>query len=257
MAPATRRQIGATAGIGRCDRDALREWRQIPSVGFRADDVANPVSCGGLPGRTHVARSGRGGRSAEAVELSILDALDEAVAAGLLTEAGHGDYAFAHALVRDTIYGQLGSARRIRLHRQLGEALEALEETDAHVEALAYHFAQAAADGQGAKAADYALAAGRHAIDRLGYAEAAAHYERGLQALGVSGQPQEQRRCELLLALGEARWGDADLEQARRAYEQAAELVVVPEDVVHPGLFGGWLVSKPPVPRRTPDEVAR
>jgi RNA-directed DNA polymerase len=34
-------------------------------------------------------------------------------------------------------------------------------------------------------------------------------------------------------------------------------LDVVPEDVVHPGLLGGWLVSKPPVPRRTPDEVAR
>jgi hypothetical protein len=36
-----------------------------------------------------------------------------------------------------------------------------------------------------------------------------------------------------------------------------AALDVVPEDVVHPGLLGGWLVSKPPVPRRTPDEVAR
>ena len=32
-------------------------------------------------------------------------------------------------------------------------------------------------------------------------------------------------------------------------------LVVDPEDVVHPGLLGGWLVSKPPVPRRTPDEI--
>src|SRR3954453_3604614 len=44
----------------------------------------------------------------------------------------------------------------------------------------------------------------------------------------------------------------------RRA-EQPRErrLAVVPEDVVHPGLLGGWLVSKPPVPRRTPDEAAR
>jgi hypothetical protein len=36
-----------------------------------------------------------------------------------------------------------------------------------------------------------------------------------------------------------------------------AVLAVVPEDVVHPGLLGGWVVLKPPVPRRTPDEVAR
>jgi hypothetical protein len=34
-------------------------------------------------------------------------------------------------------------------------------------------------------------------------------------------------------------------------------LVVEPEDVVHPGPLGGWEVSKPPVPRRTPDEAAR
>src|SRR5215213_3960782 len=34
-------------------------------------------------------------------------------------------------------------------------------------------------------------------------------------------------------------------------------LDVVPDRVVHPGLLGGWVVSKPPSPRRTPDEVAR
>jgi DNA-binding SARP family transcriptional activator len=154
----------------------------------------------------------------------VLDSLDEAVATGLLTEVGHGDYTFAHALVRQTIYGQLGSARRMRLHRQLGEAIEALGNTEAHVEALAHHFAQAAADGQSAKAAHYALAAGRHAIARLGYEEAAAHYERGLQALTASGEPQDKRRCELLLALGEARWGASELDKARQAYEQAGEL---------------------------------
>jgi AAA ATPase domain/SEC-C motif len=91
----------------------------------------------------------------------VLTALDEAVAAGLLTEALHGDYVFVHALVRETIYEQLGAARRIRLHRQVGEALEALDpQTD--IETLAHHFARAATDGQGAKAAAYALAAQRN-----------------------------------------------------------------------------------------------
>jgi DNA-binding SARP family transcriptional activator/tetratricopeptide (TPR) repeat protein len=154
----------------------------------------------------------------------VLDALDEAVAAGLLTEAGRGDYAFAHALVRQAIYAQLSSARRMRLHHQLGEAFEALGDTPAHVEALAYHFAEAAADGQAAKAAAYALVAGRSATARLGYVEAAAHYERGLDALALSGQPNDPRRCELLLALGEASWGAGELDKARQAYAQAAGL---------------------------------
>ena len=39
------------------------------------------------------------------------------------------------------------------------------------------------------------------------------------------------------------------------AYRLAGALDVVPERVVHPGLLGGWLVSKPPAPRRTPDGV--
>jgi tetratricopeptide (TPR) repeat protein len=155
---------------------------------------------------------------------TLLDALDEAVAAGLLTEAGPGHYAFAHALVRQTIYGQLGSTRRVHLHRQLGEALETLDNPEAYVEALAHHFAHAAADGQADKAADYAVAAGRSATSRLGYEEAVAHYERGLQALTLTGQTHDKRRCELLLALGQARWGTGQLDNARQTYRQAAEL---------------------------------
>jgi hypothetical protein len=42
-----------------------------------------------------------------------------------------------------------------------------------------------------------------------------------------------------------------------RAHKADSRLGVVPSHVVHPGLLGGWLVSKPPVPRRTPDEAAR
>jgi DNA-binding SARP family transcriptional activator/tetratricopeptide (TPR) repeat protein len=154
----------------------------------------------------------------------VLDALEEAVAAGLLTDAEHGDYVFAHALVRQTIYEQLGSARRMRLHHQLGETLEALVDAETHLEELAHHFAEAAGDGQAVKAADYALAAGRSATARLGHEEAVAHYERGLEALGLAGSPQKQRRCELLLALGLARWSVGALDKARQAYLQAAEL---------------------------------
>lgn len=153
---------------------------------------------------------------------AVLDALDEAVAARLLIELQHGEYAFAHALVCETIYEQIGAARRMRLHGQLGTALEALD--DEAVEALAHHFAQAAPDGHGAKAAAYALAAGRSATARLGYEEAADHYERGLDALALTASAPDEQRFELLLGLGAARWGAGDLDEARRAYGQAAQL---------------------------------
>jgi hypothetical protein len=133
-------------------------------------------------------------------EPGVIDAVDEAAGAGLLVDAGRGDYAFAHTLVRHTIHSGLGSARRMRLHRQVGEALEA--SGDAPPEALAYHFAEAAEDGQARKAASYALAAGRSAVHRAGYDEAAAQYERGLRALEAGGRPDEKLRRELLHALG-------------------------------------------------------
>ena len=154
----------------------------------------------------------------------LLDALDEAVAAGLLTEAGHGEHAFGHALVRQTLYRELGSARRMRLHGQLGEALEATGAVQTHVELLAHHFAEAAAAGQADKAADYALAASRSAIARLGYEEAAGHCERGLEALALAGRPDDRRRCELLLALGEACSSAGEIDRARQACMQAADL---------------------------------
>ena len=158
-------------------------------------------------------------------EPGVLDALEEAVAAGLLTEAGAGEYTFAHALVRQTLYEELGSARRMRLHRQIGEALEALGDPRSTPRRSRHHFAQAAADGQGAKAADYALLAGRRATARLGYEEAAGHYRaRAARRSRAAAQADADRRCELLLALGEARWATGETERAREACLQAAEL---------------------------------
>ena len=58
----------------------------------------------------------------------VLDVLEEATAAGLLRDDPEqaGRYEFAHALVREALIDELGTLRRVRLHRQIGEALEAL-----------------------------------------------------------------------------------------------------------------------------------
>lgn len=157
-------------------------------------------------------------------EYSALDSLDEIATAGLVSEVGGGEYAFVHALVQRTVYEDLSAARRLRLHRRTGEAIEALAHADRQVQALAHHFAQAAADGQGTKAAAYALAAGATSMTALGYAEAAAHYERGLGALDFSEAGDSEVRCELHLGLGEARWSGGDMDRARAAFLTASEL---------------------------------
>src|SRR5262249_40684040 len=112
---------------------------------------------------------------------AILDAIEEALRAGLISETRPSEYSFAHALIRQTLYAELSATRRARLHRRVGEAIEQSIHADAQLEALAYHFAEAALDGQIDKAADYALAAGERALDRLASEEAAARLERGLE----------------------------------------------------------------------------
>src|SRR5207245_1732824 len=76
----------------------------------------------------------------------LLENLEEALAAGLLVESpGRADeYAFPHALVRQALYAELTSARRLRLHRRIAEAIEGLPgDRRGQLTALAFHFAEA------------------------------------------------------------------------------------------------------------------
>ena len=155
---------------------------------------------------------------------TVLTALEEIVAAGLLAETPEGRYAFVHALVLQSVYGDLGAARRQRLHRRVGEAMEAQGDAAGQIEALAHHFAQSAADGQAAKAAAYALAAGATAMADLGYEEAASHCRRGLDSLEGEPGRHDEVRCELLLGLGEARWSTGEMEAARGAFLEAGDV---------------------------------
>jgi tetratricopeptide (TPR) repeat protein len=152
------------------------------------------------------------------------DALDEAVAAGLLAESAAGEFDFAHALVRHAVYDNLSTARRLHLHRRLGEALEARGDTHEHVEVLAHHFAELALDGEADKAITYAIAAGHAATARLAYEDAAAHFQRGLEVLAETQEPHGRRRTDLLLGLGQARWSTGESDKARDAFKQAADI---------------------------------
>ena len=65
-------------------------------------------------------------------------------------EAAPGRYRFTHALVQDTLYGELSAGRRLRLHAAVGQALEQLHAANLapYYGELAHHFAAAAPAGQ-------------------------------------------------------------------------------------------------------------
>jgi DNA-binding winged helix-turn-helix (wHTH) protein/tetratricopeptide (TPR) repeat protein len=133
----------------------------------------------------------------------LLDAIDEAMQARLIAELpdAAGRFTFVHALIRETLYGELTTTRRVRLHRRVGEAIERLVHgrQDPPLADLAYHFVQAASADTADKAIDYATRAGDSAAEALAHEEAARFYDMALQSLELkSPQPEnEARRCEL------------------------------------------------------------
>ena len=157
---------------------------------------------------------------------TVLDGLEEAQAASLIVELDRpGHYRFAHALVRDAIYGRLSGARRARLHRQVGEALESLPGGPAtRLPALAHHFAEAAAAGGAGKAADYALAAADQAMAQGGAEDAVAALERGLEALDLQAPADLERKALLFIALARIHLFLDDAPARWRAAAMATEL---------------------------------
>jgi len=157
--------------------------------------------------------------------LQVLDEALEARAVGAVPGAPDR-LRFSHALVRDTLYDELTPARRLRLHAQAGEAIEALwaGNLEPHLAELAYHFAEAAPAGYAEQAVDYARRAGDMAAALLAYEEAARLYEMALEALRPAGRSDEELRCELLLALGDAKARGGAFGAAKETFVHAAEV---------------------------------
>lgn len=153
-------------------------------------------------------------RDAEEVE----DLLLAATRARLIQAEPHGGYAFTHDKVRETLYIEVSGARRRRLHRAIGEALEAgAGEGDQRTADLAFHFVQA---GDTTRGVSYALAAGEEALRGGAAQEAAAYYRAAVDLL--PGRTDEARRSVALLGVAEASLHMDDYRQAAVSYRAVA-----------------------------------
>jgi predicted ATPase/DNA-binding SARP family transcriptional activator len=156
----------------------------------------------------------------------VIAALEAAVGAGLLVDVpGTLDrYAFSHALFRQTIYAGVPKARRLALHGTLADGLEQRHGADPrHVAELARHF-RGAGPSAAPKALEYGVRAGASALGALAYEEAVEHYSGALAALDASGDQDEQLRCELLIALGDAERRSGDVRASRDTFARAARI---------------------------------
>ena len=172
----------------------------------------------------------------ESTEESILELLDASVDAHVLDEVtGAIDrYTFTHALIRETLYSDLSTARRRRQHLRTAAAIERMRASDisAYVGELAYHYG-AAGGGYTREAFEYASRAGDQAMSKLAYEDAAGYYEHALVALrtirGGSGGPpidetDVQAEIDHLISFGRALSRSGEHARASAAYIDATEL---------------------------------
>jgi adenylate cyclase len=156
---------------------------------------------------------------AEVPERAALDALDVLVRARVLREENQdGWYAFSHDTIQATVYEAAGAARRRMLHRRV---LAVLEQRGTSAADLADH---ALAAGLYEQSVAYRVAAGNAALEARAVQDAIAHYEQARTDIGDNGPMAATSLTigqigQLYLHLAQAHELDANVEQARTAYQ--------------------------------------
>ncbi len=160
----------------------------------------------------------------------LFEALDEAVGASVVREVvgAYGRYAFAHALVRSTLYDELSINRRVRLHWKVGMALVArYGEGSDRVDQIAHHLGEGALAGDPNLAVEYCVRAAQRATEDLAFEAATRAYDRALSVLELIDEIDLARRLEIELARIETlrNAGDDDFRPScLRAVETARQL---------------------------------
>jgi len=138
-----------------------------------------------------------------------VNALKEAVRLSVLEErsqVGLVRYRFTHAFFRQTLYEEMIAPQRLKLHRQVARSLETLyaKRLEGHATELAEHFSHSTDPADLAKAVSYGEMAAKKATDVYAYGEAVRLLEQALKVQEILDPEDKAKRCDLLLALGDA-----------------------------------------------------
>jgi len=138
-----------------------------------------------------------------------VNALKEAVRLSILEERsqmGLVRYRFTHAFFRQTLYEEMIAPQRLKLHQQVARSLETLyaKRLEGHATELAEHFSHSTDPADLTKAVEYSKMAAKRATDVYAYGEAVRLLEQALKVQEVLDPEDKAKRCDLLLALGDA-----------------------------------------------------
>ncbi|HEU5155911.1 MAG TPA: AAA family ATPase [Streptosporangiaceae bacterium] len=156
--------------------------------------------------------------------------LDQAVTARLVVTLGGGSFAFAHDLVRETLYDLLDEAAARERHAAVIRALDSnptLAERILPAD-LARHAYLAGDDIEPARAVGLLLAAARDANSRMAFEESIAHHRRAYER--AAGEPR--RRVAIAIDLASGLHHNHETDEAWRICTEAVSAVKEMDDPV-------------------------
>ncbi len=155
----------------------------------------------------------------------LLDSLDDAVGAQLITADRNDSFTFTHDKIREVLYEELNPIRRRRLHLLAAEGLERnREKSPVAVEKLAHHYIQA---GDYERGLHYAKQAAAEAERVFAFDEAIAAYSRARDCAETLGLTEEQLGQEE--AIGKACMLHGEQLSAGEHFERALALTSDPQ----------------------------
>jgi tetratricopeptide (TPR) repeat protein len=200
--------------LDRVSREANEVLRAAAVLGktFTFDELV--VTAGGVP------------------EDALLDALDEAVGAQLVTATSGVSFTFTHDKIREVLYEEINPIRRRRLHRLTAEGLERRKDgggaSQCTAEKLAYHYIQA---GDYEHGLVYAKQAAVEAERVFAFDEAIAAYASARDCAEALGLTDEQLAQEK--AIGKTYVLHGEVIAAGRHFERALSLAHDPQLRAH------------------------
>jgi hypothetical protein len=226
------RYVAQAPGIG--IPDGLRDvvGKRLNRLGEKTNQVLGMAAVIGRDFRLDVLQKIAGMGDEE-----LLAALEEAQERAIIEQRdvlGTVGFRFTHAFFRQTLYEEIFTPRRIRLHQQVGRALEEVyaRRLEEHAAELAEHFTQSTEREDLEKAVHYSELSAQRALVVFAYSEAVRHLEQALRAQEVLDAEDKASRCDLLIAMVEALNNGGDPGRALRAV--APEALALAQDIPDP-----------------------
>ena len=157
----------------------------------------------------------------------VLSGLEPAVQAGIVQSnvGAWGGYQFTHALIRETIYEELPTADRWRLHGRAADALVSVHSLrlEPALTRIAYHYHEAAGLGATDNAVVFALRAADSAVRMCAYEDALLHYDHVIETLERGGFMHDERLARAYILKGSALRQLGQVQQSIDALLEAAK----------------------------------